>query len=112
MNATIKIQKVEKINEGILYQWHKTLNTVTGEGDSTNSSSYYGDDIINLSSFTENELNNMNVIYGKKYSEEKVLSEEIREYTLENWKSKLESEGWNEEIESCIRESLPIEFFN
>ena len=111
MKATVKLQKVEKINEGILYQWYRTINSESGEGDSTKSSSYYGDDIINLSSFTEEELNNMPIIHGKKYSDEKVLSEEVYEYTMDNWESKLESEGWNEDIENCIREALPIEFF-
>lgn len=99
----IKIEKLEKINDGILYIYYRATNVETSESRKTNSESYYGSDIINLSTMTEEQLNNLPTIYGKKYSDEIIVSEETRQYSEANAETEIENEGWNEEIEKAIK---------
>ena len=99
----IKIEKLEKINDGILYQYYRATNLETNESRKSNPCSYYGSDIVNLSSMTEEQLNNLPTIYGKKYSDEIIVNEEVREYSDANAETEIEKEGWNEEIEKAIK---------
>lgn len=98
----IKIESIEKINEGILYKYYRCTNQETGEVRKSESTSYYGDDILNLSHFSEKELNDMPLIGGKKYSDEKIVTVEIREYSDNNSEEELTDEGWNEFAHNAI----------
>lgn len=98
----IKIESIEKINEGILYKYLRCTNEETGETRKSESTPYYGDDILNLSHFSETELNEMPAILGKKYSEERVVSVEIHEYNEDTCEEELTAEGWNESAHNAI----------
>ena len=98
----VKIEKLEKINEGVMYIYYRATNTETNESRKSNSTAYYGSDIINLSSHTEDELNNLPIINGKKYSSEKVVSIEYKEYQEDNAEAELKKEGWSDEIQKAI----------
>lgn len=99
----IKVEKIQKINEGILYEWYRATNMQTGEKrDQKNSYEYKGSDIVNHCILTDEQLSQLPMIFGKKYSEEIIVFSEIREYSVENCLSELEKEGWSEEIENTI----------
>lgn len=99
----IKIEKLEKINAGTLYVYYRAQNIETGEVRTSESSSYYGDDILNISSFTEAELTSLPLIYGKKYSDEKIVWSEIHEYSDTDFESELKAEAWSDEIYRAIQ---------
>ena len=98
----IKIEKLEKINEGILYLYYRATNLETNEVRRTSSESYYGSDIINLSVLTEEQLNKLPIIGGKKYGDEIVVSSEVREYSEENAEVELLEEGWRDDVHKAI----------
>jgi hypothetical protein len=98
----IKIEKLEKINEGILYLYYRATNINTNEVRTSKSESYYGDDIINLTSLTEQQLMKLPIINGKRYGSEVLISSDIKEYSEENGIDELKNEGWNENIHNAI----------
>ena len=98
----IKIESIEKINEGILYKYYRCTNEETGEVRKSESEPYYGDDIINLSNFSETELNAMPIIHGKRYSDEKVVQVETHEYNDETCEDELAAEAWNSAAHNAI----------
>ena len=102
----IKIEKLEKINEGILYIYYRATNLETKESRESKSNEYYGDDIINHTSLTEEKLMNIPIIHGKRYGDEVLISSEIREYSEENGDKELEKEGWEESIHNTIYNTI------
>jgi len=98
----IKIESIEKINDGKLYKYYRCTNEETREVRKSESTSYYGDDILNLSHFTENELNELPAINGKKYSGERIVEVETHEYNNDTCEEELTREGWNEFTHNAI----------
>lgn len=98
----IQLQKCEKVNDGILYIYYKAKNIQTGEVRQSKSDAYYGDDIINFSILSENELMELPKIHGKRYGSEIVINEEIKTYSEDNAYEELEAEGCNTEIHKAI----------
>jgi hypothetical protein len=100
----IKIQKIEVINASVLFIFYRAINLTTNQKRDSKAVEYYGDDIFINSSLTESELNCVQRIHGKMYSKEKILSEEVREYTLDNYEcdKEIANEGWDEAIENAI----------
>ena len=104
MNNTIqiKIEKLEKINDGVLYIYYRATNLETKEIRDSSSTAYYGSDIINFSKLSELELNQLPHIGGKRYSKELVLSSETRTYSYDNGDIELTKEGWANDIHKAI----------
>lgn len=98
----IKIEKLEKINEGILYLYFRATNLSSQESKETKSVAYYGDDIFINSILTEEQIKKIPVINGKRYGNEILVSEEIREYSEENGDKELKKEGWEDNIHNAI----------
>jgi hypothetical protein len=98
----VKIEKLEKINNGVLFIYYRAINLNTNEiREQKNALEFFGSDIINFSSLTEEQLKNIPTIHGKKHSEEFLVSSEIREYS-ENFKNELKKEGWEKNISNAI----------
>jgi uncharacterized UPF0160 family protein len=99
----IKIEKFQKINDGVLYEWYEATNLTTNETRKEQTSTeYYGDDIINQCVLSEDELNNLPLIFGKKNSEKITISSEIRTYSDEKGEEELTAEGWASSIHNAI----------
>lgn len=98
----IKIQELEKINADKLYVYYRATNLATGEERKSDSVEYVGDDILSVSSMSEDQLNAIPMINGLRYGDEVLVSEEVKEYSDDNAELELTAQGWATPIHNAI----------